>query len=618
MDDAPPGHSDRASRSVRVALPTPFALDDLFEYLVRPDVVFRWLGHTSALPTQGRASLPRGTDADPESHRDGTVVRAQSTETTRRITVAWDGEPDATVTIGVSRTPTGSRVRISERGIATDEDADAALRSWQNALNRLSGALRDAEYLHRRTRQALIVVHGIGEQRPSQALREFTSAIFPDSGGRERFVKPDYVSPLFDLRTVTVRGDRRAGRPTTDVYELYWAHLVRDTTAAQVYGWGFRLLFARNRNIPRPLKVPVWGIRILLFLVIPIVVVLVVTGTWSWLAGLLTTGVLVLVPAIFWFVFGFLRDTYIVNFAGDAARYLEPRTENIRLRQEIREAGLELFDALHDGGRYDRVIVYGHSLGSVIAYDILSHAWTQRSREHDSTLRRSSRRMFEVEDLLNPRPGDPEPTIDEIQRRQHAAWEEYRRNGFTWLVTDFVTAGSPLTHARWLLNLDKKTSFDTLVADRVFPTCPPAVESIQTASSKWKRQTFTFTHSYPDLLPNRTRSVQVPHHAGLFAMTRWTNLYFPASWVIHGDPVGGPLHGTFGQWIRDLPVPHPGGMWFAHSKYLETKRTTAHVDLLKGALALPFSSKVDDLILREPARDAEAAANANAEAEEGP
>ncbi len=72
------------------------------------------------------------------------------------------------------------------------------------------------------------------------------------------------------------------------------------------------------------------------------------------------------------------RDKFIVGYAGDAARYLEPRPENIARRQAIREAGAQLLDALHDKGRYSRIIVYGHSLGSVIAYYMLSHAWTQR------------------------------------------------------------------------------------------------------------------------------------------------------------------------------------------------------------------------------------------------
>jgi hypothetical protein len=59
---------------------------------------------------------------------------------------------------------------------------------------------------------------------------------------------------------------------------------------------------------------------------------------------------------------------------------------------------------------------------------------------------------------------------------QHEAWLEYQRNGFQWRISDLVTTGSPLAHARWLLNLDSTTQFSELVAERSFPTCPPQTE----------------------------------------------------------------------------------------------------------------------------------------------
>lgn len=94
--------------------------------------------------------------------------------------------------------------------------------------------------------------------------------------------------------------------------------------------------------------------------------------------------------------------------------------------------------------------------------------------------------MLAVED---PRPGAPSTSAPEVVRaRQHEAWLEYRANGFEWRVSDLVTAGSPLAHARWLLNLDKKTSFDALVADRSFPTCPPQAEAQPTARPVRTRQ----------------------------------------------------------------------------------------------------------------------------------
>ncbi len=82
-------------------------------------------------------------------------------------------------------------------------------------------------------------------------LRQFVSSVFDRRVGETHFVKPDYVSPLFEMRMATV--PRNEGtRPTTDVDELYWAHLIRDTTVAQVYGWIFRLMVSPDAAIPHP------------------------------------------------------------------------------------------------------------------------------------------------------------------------------------------------------------------------------------------------------------------------------------------------------------------------------------------------------------------------------
>ena len=71
---------------------------------------------------------------------------------------------------------------------------------------------------------------------------------------------------------------------------------------------------------------------------------------------------------------------------GDAARYLHVAPHNIQCRNEIRQAGVELLNELHNPDRnYSRILIVGHSLGSVIGYDILTHSWAnfhkQRARD---------------------------------------------------------------------------------------------------------------------------------------------------------------------------------------------------------------------------------------------
>src|SRR5690606_29229619 len=60
-----------------------------------------------------------------------------------------------------------------------------------------------------------------------------------------------------------------------------------------------------------------------------------------------------------------------------AERYLTPDPGNIAARTAIRTEGLTLLRRLHEVGIYDRVAVVGHSLGSVIGYDVLRLFWDQ-------------------------------------------------------------------------------------------------------------------------------------------------------------------------------------------------------------------------------------------------
>jgi hypothetical protein len=601
--------------SIRVSLTVPFNTVEVADYLLRPEVLAYWLGKGSVLQPEpaSPARLPHATVvgsgieySEPLSGKVSTLawpavtkglakgLANKADQASFELLVTLD-PPFANRRIRFSLTPRSgqsSRISIVLSGLTSCGETHAGVKTWQSALNRIARLMARAEQVRRRERQAVIVVHGIGEQRPGQLLRQFVLNVFDRDGGELHHVKPDYVSSLFEMRMATV--PRNEGtRPTTDVYELYWAHLIRDTTVVQVYGWICRLAISPNDKVPRALINLVWALRATIVAALLGFAWLMTQDQSGWLTGL-GLGSLAVLPALAAIGLKALRDHFIVGYAGDAARYLEPRPENIAGRQEIRAAGMQLLDALHDKHRYSRIMVYGHSLGSVIAYDILSYAWAQRSRRHAAQSKTSSRALRALEDLLNPRDGAAASVSSEnVQTMQHAAWNEYRRNGFDWLVSDFVSAGSPLTHARWLLNLDAKTLFAELVRDRSVPTCPPQTEAIKSPVPGKQRRAFTFTHAYVDEQhPGTKCSVQVPHHAGLFALTRWTNLYFPYSGLIDGDPIGGPLAGQFGAWIRDIRLNEAKG--FAHSWYTDHDLDPEAVLQVRAALQLPFQCPLAD------------------------
>jgi hypothetical protein len=95
---------------------------------------------------------------------------------------------------------------------------------------------------------------------------------------------------------------------------------------------------------------------------------------------------LVLIPA--WVLIigvSILVRRFLLQFLGDVAIYASSHTVNrfYKVREEIRDLGRKVFDAVYgaqdDDGRlrYGRVLVVGHSLGSVVAYDSWNSAMNQ-------------------------------------------------------------------------------------------------------------------------------------------------------------------------------------------------------------------------------------------------
>ena len=158
-----------------------------------------------------------------------------------------------------------------------------------------------------------------------------------------------------------------------------------------------------------------------------------------------------------------------------------------------------------------------------------------------------------------------------------------KESGNPWMVTDFVTLGSPLTHADVLLAEDLN-DLKRRQGNRELPVCPPFLE-IPTGENHGR-----FSYNPPardkDPQPSERRLL---HFAAPFSVVRWTNLYFPASFIVRGDVIGGPVAGPFGYGIRDVELPaEPGVAFLSHTKYWTQPAggKQAHIDALKAALNL--------------------------------
>lgn len=410
----------------------------------------------------------------------------------------------------------------------------------------------------RKIRQAVVVIHGIGEQRPMATLRGFVDAVLADSKRNPRYrSKPDVMSDLLETRCL--QAPRTRERPLTDFYEFYWAHHMRDAKYSQVVGWLLRLVRRPPAAIPPGLKAAYWlsrGLILsgLLCLLWALGIEIRGAGTpgslglserWPILAGLGA------------FVLQWVGSTFILGYVADAARYLHPDPGNIEARNKIRSEGIKLLKTLHASGKYRRIVIVGHSLGSVIGYDLIRTLWTElRKPVHPYRCKQALLKEFgkKAQPLTTGESRNPEL----FQQSQHNVWQEFRAIGIPWLITDFITLGSPLAHAQ-LLMADDVADFARKKLEYEFPTCPP--------------------HPGEDLAYNQTYrvgnslcSVSVPHHGAPFACVRWSNLYFPYSRLIFGDLVGGPLAPAFGQGVRDIPVRPCVDGWLAttvasHTQY---------------------------------------------------
>jgi hypothetical protein len=222
----------------------------------------------------------------------------------------------------------------------------------------------------------------------------------------------------------------------------------------------------------------------------------------------------------------------------------------------------------------------GHSLGSVIGYDVLNYAWSQYNTDAAKHADPEYTALTKLEEIARAlqQGGAVEgiKTVDDIQKAQRAYFNEMKSNGLRWRVTDFVTLGSPLAHAAILLARNG-AALKTHLEDREFARCLPVLEQSTVAGKAM------FRFSYP--ADERART---PHHAAVFAPVRWTNLFFPNTLLVHGDLVGGPLADVLGKAVRDVAVKtNRRAGFFTHTLYWTLSGGEAsHIKALRDALDL--------------------------------
>ena len=127
-------------------------------------------------------------------------------------------------------------------------------------------------------RQAIVLVHGMGEQIPMETVRDFATAVWAsdrdlhssdEKKAGQLFSVPDSTTGSRELRRISTRKSRRRHSDVNDdndeyavrneFFELYWADSTTDTTWADFLGWYVRLVVRRPSEAPKAVRW-IWGL----------------------------------------------------------------------------------------------------------------------------------------------------------------------------------------------------------------------------------------------------------------------------------------------------------------------------------------------------------------------
>lgn len=342
-----------------------------------------------------------------------------------------------------AKTPAAAHARSSvhlAHGFADSETADLGYKTLMSDLEGVLGERSTiaAEPEPRHRRVAMLVTHGMGQQVPYETVSAIGQALVTE----RTTGSPAAPSPVVNVRRVTLSSAEGApevsraevcladagGDPVdVHIYESYWAPFTEGQisflqTVAFLYSAAWNGIQAclssgyvnkRGRYFDRwmfgdfhPMKIKAGSLLMLLLLVgsmslvlVPAFLLFTPTG-WEALRWLGTHGrswflafspiqqIAAVLVVLLLAVFAYWVHYFIVEFAGDVAIYVSSykvsRFDAIRnailkqtcsMARQIYSAGM----VDHQEQPYDSVVIVGHSLGSVISYDLLNASinWDQ-------------------------------------------------------------------------------------------------------------------------------------------------------------------------------------------------------------------------------------------------
>ncbi|WP_284653528.1 hypothetical protein [Flavobacterium terrisoli] len=453
-------------------------------------------------------------------------------------------------------------------------------------------------------KQAVVIIHGIGSQFPMDTAREFVENIKDKND--VLYSSPDREANFFETRRLSLSGKK------FDFYEFYWANLVTEPNNSDLIEWLRKLLFKNKPSLRA--KSIILFIRLLVFVLVSLFAAFIIYDYFKngkrIMTSILNTGILSVLTFMFFRYFLPRINLKTAQTVGDAVKYLTPSPQNIDSRFKIRQKGVELLKKLHEkkdkNGEplYSRIVIVGHSLGSIVGYDIITNLW------HDYTYSYAP----EKAPVLQPILGDMSSLVSDYHkynenlskkklnkkeqeeknkkksefqadyyRLQEQLYDEIKSLKNPWLISDFITVGSPLCHGAYIMAKSEE-EFIRKTNYRELPLSPPKIE-VKQVKDKIEKD-YTKAISYEDDIhskEDKNVKMRIINHSSQFSLIRWNNIYF------ENDYVGGDLNCYFGDGIQNHKF-KANGSYFkrklpcaSHTNYWDDDQK-ASLDLFKKIL----------------------------------
>lgn len=242
---------------------------------------------------------------------------------------------------------------------------------------------------------AVVVIHGIGEQKPFETLDAFVRPLaksFESIAGIKVRLRHDLIWFVnWGESCISLLGDEKI-HPRIDVFEYYWSHLTqRKISSKEVIDWtitvaqGAKRYYRRRKQCGKGISFE-QNDRLfsadgefdhLKYLVM----MMSLGGRLKYIFSLLLmigkvlpfVRVMDKVIKVIFNLFSPLIGKGLINYLGDVTLYstTDAKSEHYAVRKEILNGAVEKVRLILENDDYDKILLCGHSLGSVIVYDII-------------------------------------------------------------------------------------------------------------------------------------------------------------------------------------------------------------------------------------------------------